>query len=99
MCFGLGGGGGNSEDLQVARDAAAKATARANAALSMARTAARQAAKASQPAGDQESAQKAAEAQWRKNVAEGTYTKNFGRFGPMEPASVGYRMLTGEVGS
>jgi cytochrome oxidase assembly protein ShyY1 len=98
MCFSFGGGG-DSGELEVARAAAARATARANAALSMARTAAAQAAKASRPAGDQESAQRAAESQWRKVVAEGTYTKNFGRFGQMQPASVGYRMLTGEVGA
>jgi hypothetical protein len=93
------GGGGSGEDLQIAREAAAKATARANAALAMARTAAKQATKNSQMAGDQESAQKAAENQWRKVVSEGTYTKNFGRFGSMAPASVGYRLLTGQVGA
>jgi cytochrome oxidase assembly protein ShyY1 len=92
MCF---GGGGNDDELEIARAAAAKATARANAALSMARTAAAQAAKASAPAGDQESAHKAAEAQWRKVVAEGTYTRNFKGLGQLAPASIGYQMLTG----
>ena len=94
MCF---GGSDNSAELEVARAAAAKATARANAALSAARTASTQAAKLSAPASDQESAQRAAENQWRKIVAEGTYTRNFGRINGLAPASVGYRMLTGEV--
>lgn len=94
MCF---GNNDNSEELLVARQAAAKATARANAALSAAQSAARQAAKLSAPASDQESAQKAAENQWRKVVAEGTYTKNFGRINGLAPASIGYRMLTGEM--
>lgn len=97
MCF---GGGGDSKDLEIARAEAAKAQARANAALAAATTAATQAAKLSAPAGDQEAAQRAAENQWRKTVAEGTYTRNFGRVGssmPVPPASVGYRMLTGSA--
>jgi cytochrome oxidase assembly protein ShyY1 len=94
MCFNFGG---NDEELKIAREAAAKAQARADAALKSATDAMKQAAAASAPAGDQESAQKAAESQWRKVVAEGTYTRNFGRINGLAPASVGYRMLTGEL--
>lgn len=82
-------------ELQAARQAAQKAQARANLALTAATKAKAQAQKASRPVVDQEKAQRAAEAEMRKRVTEGTYTRTFLGGTGLPPPSIGYRMLTG----